>query len=568
MVTRQPVSRSERAFDLWVEPWIPVVLLNGERSMLGLRDALILSHDILELRDESPLRTAAVFQLLLAILYRVYDDESEENLNGELGWRSICQRGRFDCRRIDEYAAAWRDRFFLFHPKYPFYQRAGLDSVDTGTKKKKGLEAPSEVPEATEQLFKQVSKLSTESTARDSVLFEWARSDEIEAAEALRRLLQLQAFALGGGNQPETTLGQHPNSRDGVFAKGAINLVKHETLFRTLMANLVPLEVYPESDRGIVAWEMESRIGVANRHCRGIYDYLTWTPRAVRLVGVHTLESNSSRLLVTGAYIAQDDEFPEQWSGSHPFFVQVKGKERSRPISIDASRSLWRDAHTFLPSLHEGGSSAIGLIPKAVLFARDVEDGSTMVRIETYGLARDQAKPLMAAREQLPVPVEALNNSVVASIIRTATECAERGEDSLHRATSELFEILGRPKPSNDMRGRKLEAKYREQATREYWSSLGGRFAPFMRRIADAGTDAVMLEAVIAEWKSVVGDDARRAFGLASGWLTGRAPREGRAVADGQRSLNSELRKHGLHRIRSDEQSAMESEQSTGGEQR
>ena len=60
------------SFDLISQPWIPCVRRDGTTAEFGLRDVLVQAHALRELGGESPLVTAALHRLLLAILHRVF----------------------------------------------------------------------------------------------------------------------------------------------------------------------------------------------------------------------------------------------------------------------------------------------------------------------------------------------------------------------------------------------------------------------------------------------------------------------------------------------------------------
>jgi CRISPR system Cascade subunit CasA len=74
--------------------------------------------------DSSPLVTAALHRLLLAILHRCFGPATPED------W-AVLWRGRdkgFPMDRIRSYLLAWRHRFDLFDEARPFYQTAKLRS--------------------------------------------------------------------------------------------------------------------------------------------------------------------------------------------------------------------------------------------------------------------------------------------------------------------------------------------------------------------------------------------------------------------------------------------------------
>ena len=78
------------SFDLCQQPWLPCVRLDGLPIALGLGDALAQAHRLRELQGETPLETAALHRLLLAILHRVVGPDSRR------AWAALWQRGCWD----------------------------------------------------------------------------------------------------------------------------------------------------------------------------------------------------------------------------------------------------------------------------------------------------------------------------------------------------------------------------------------------------------------------------------------------------------------------------------------
>ena len=106
------------SFDLITQPWVPCVDGEGRPLELGLAETLARSHELRELEGESPLVTAALHRLLLAVLHRVFGPAGYES------WRALWEAEQFDAAALDAYFDRWRDRFDLFHPTRPFYQAA------------------------------------------------------------------------------------------------------------------------------------------------------------------------------------------------------------------------------------------------------------------------------------------------------------------------------------------------------------------------------------------------------------------------------------------------------------
>ncbi|ENO84806.1 type I-E CRISPR-associated protein Cse1/CasA, partial [Thauera aminoaromatica] len=101
-------------FNLVDEPWIPVRWLDGRHGELGIRDTLLQAERIAEIQDASPLVVAALHRFLLAVLYRALEgpaDGQQAKTWFKQGWAG---------GKIEAYLEKWRERFWLFDPRYPF----------------------------------------------------------------------------------------------------------------------------------------------------------------------------------------------------------------------------------------------------------------------------------------------------------------------------------------------------------------------------------------------------------------------------------------------------------------
>lgn len=213
-------------FNLMDEPWLPCLAPDGRRCELGIRDALAQAHELACLRDGSPLVTAALHRLLLAILHRAVEGPKDEK-----DWARLWRRGQFDAPEIGRYLDAWRQRFDLFDAAHPFCQVARFEV---------GACSPAA------QLAQELSR------GNNPVLFDHTVEDDappVSPPEAARRLVGNQVFALGGGVGATSNLfGKHPNLTHAPLAGGVTALLAGDTLFETLMLNLL---VYsPEASPG------------------------------------------------------------------------------------------------------------------------------------------------------------------------------------------------------------------------------------------------------------------------------------------------------------------------------
>ena len=123
-----------KAFCLLDEPWMPVRLADGSVVELGLLEVFERSEEIIALAETAPPSLVAQYRLLLAITHRA--------LTTALGqWRDKDRvrwyREGLPLADIRAYLEQWRERFWLFHPEYPFMQVAALASAEETCDKRK-----------------------------------------------------------------------------------------------------------------------------------------------------------------------------------------------------------------------------------------------------------------------------------------------------------------------------------------------------------------------------------------------------------------------------------------------
>ena len=291
-------------FDLVDEPWIPCIRADdGMVVELGIRQALTEAPALREISDPSPLVTAALHRLLLAILHRTHGPATMRE------WAAIWEASAFDTARLDAYLDGHRDRFDLFDPERPFYQTTGVRADYPDYLKPMGVLAHELLLGTPPTLFQQVP---------DDLSFSPAR--------AARTVVALQAFAVGGLISYQAKHGEPDKpfkySQDAPLKKGAVVLNRGASLFETLMLNLhryagdkgFPWDFDPDDD--LAAWERlistdDDRAWQegADRAPTGYIDLLTWQSRRLRLVP----ERDGDAVVVRQAVVVRGPGFPAGW---------------------------------------------------------------------------------------------------------------------------------------------------------------------------------------------------------------------------------------------------------------
>jgi len=103
------------SYNLIDEPWIPVLDREGKVQPSSIRNVLIQSQQYRQLAASLPHTNAALFRLLLAILFRVFGP-----IDISL-WKKIWQQQSFDEAQLNAYLQNWHQRFDLFDSERPFF---------------------------------------------------------------------------------------------------------------------------------------------------------------------------------------------------------------------------------------------------------------------------------------------------------------------------------------------------------------------------------------------------------------------------------------------------------------
>ncbi len=508
------------SFNLVDCKWIPCIHGDGRVEMYSLRETLVKSHQIHGLQGETPLETAAIYRLLLAVLHsalRGPKDSSE--------WNDLWQQGKGDWNLpwLLDYLKAWYQHFDLFHPDRPFFQ-----VKDDRVKPKSVLDITHGMGTANE-LFDHVS-----------VTYDVALSP----AQAARRLIVGQLFGLGGGCDPSQNL----YLSSGTWAKGVIFLLEGKNLFQTLALNL--LNYNPELNRPIgglgedfPAWEMEDPYSPTRKLPYGYLDYLTWHNR--RLYLIPEQDENGElvvRKMMLAPGLAMDSEV------LHPMKHYKAGKKGWYQEEFSEDKSLWRESHTLF-LLNETIADKSHRPPLifswlSFLIDRGYIEASQIYHYMALGMAthRTQAKIYFYREEHMPLPLRYLVDEDLVGKLAESVNISESVRKGLWRATNVLAQIL--ISPSLDESGKKspdnkdVENLLNHWNTeRYYWQQLEIPFLNFLQELprhsaailtwretvrraawdaleqaaAAAGTDAAALKAAVRA-RAMLGSSLKELF--------------------------------------------------------
>lgn len=467
------------SFNLTDAPWIPCMDASGRAVELSLRETLTRAHELREIGGESPLVTAAIYRLLLAVLHRIHNGPASY-----AAWAVLWEAGRFDPASIKAYLAQWRERFDLFHPERPFYQRAD------DTLKPKSLAA----------LVYDVA------SGNNATLFDHhteADSLAMSPAQAARALLAAQAFGLAGLCLPGRPF------TDAPCARGIIFLAQGDTVFETLLLNLIRYDdehPMPRRPQDRPAWEMDDPFKPNRQIPLGYLDYLTWQNRCVLYLPEETPDGPLVREMTLGPGLRLDT------SVADPMKHYRKDEKRGLlPLRFSEDRALWRDSAALFSLSRPEYRPPLAFNWLAGMVGEGILKREQTRRMLALGMANDQAKVEFFRAERWPLPLAYLQDEPLVENLRTALEMAEAVSNQLWGAARTLATLFLCPEADHEGARQPAPEDLNKvmgqwDVKRRYWAQLE---PPFRLMLETLPADR---DSALAEWQRTLRRAAWSAF--------------------------------------------------------
>jgi CRISPR system Cascade subunit CasA len=518
MASSLPRSESVRrafSFDLLREPWIPCEYEDGSVAYFGVHDVLLGAHKIAGVHDSSPLVTAMLHRLLLAVLYRAFGPITQKD------WLEIWETPRLDPTTLRGYFETVADRFDLFHPERPFLQVARLYEQ---------LEAkPEDVSTPAWRLALDHSQYS----AASHLFARLPEDASVSPGEAARSLLAYLGFCAGGRIQNESV-----SRKAGILRAGAVVLIQGKTLRETLLLNLT---WHKPKAGDVPPWERKSTER-ATRAPNGHVDMMVWPSRRVLLIP--ELDANG-KTLVKHVITAAGEDLDA--AVIDPMFAYFKRKEEPDLVAVKMtpSRATWRDAALILDA---GGLSA----PLAVCQLADpamiqAVSGRGPLRLELLGLiggGPGRASAIADWRsDTMPLPLSLLSKERIETL-RTALTEAENLASALR--TRVLYALTVTLVVAPD-KGTVDGIRENLGTLPAYWRALGARFNGWLEQLGAPAEAPATLEShlvdVLQTWRGYLREIATEVVLQAVNdiGLAGRAIRAGTTAERVLESVLAEL---------------------------
>lgn len=341
----------EKEFNLLYEPWISVMRPDGKTEEVSILEVFRHAPEWRGLAGELPTQDVAVLRLLLAILHAVFARHDVDGADSPIirpadarrRWKALWDKGCFPAEVIETYLKKYEERFYLFHPQYPFYQVAELKGSTTATK----------YPAA--KLNGEISK----SAHKDRLFLQRTGvfQNSLRFAEAARWLLHLNGFDDVSGSGKGKGETKHEKYELGWLGKLGLIMAAGNTLFETLLLNLVLLNNNEECwGNDLPTWEEKTvkkdegtDITVPNSQAA----LLTLQSRRLLLIREKNLVTGY--LLLGGDQFSEDNVFAEQMT----VWNKIPKKDIWQPKQHDVARQLWQD---FDPLFSQSDNNPPGVV--------------------------------------------------------------------------------------------------------------------------------------------------------------------------------------------------------------
>jgi len=469
------------SFDVLREPWIPVIRrAGGPAEELGILPCLGHAHEILEIRDPTPIVEFGLYRLLVAfVLDSLIEAGRRPGDPDELA--DLLSDGRFDMALIDSYVSLCGNVFDLFHPEKPFLQTA----MTVGKKKTSIASIYPLPPSGTNPLH---------------WFHQYERDLSVSMPEATRLLTTIAPFMTQGGQGKSPSI----NGAPGLYA-----LPIGRNLFETILIN-IPLR-NNDSGNGRIAWR-NARIPGSVRNQATMVEALTWRPRKVRLIP----EEHPDGTRVRWMGFEKGDKAEMEWID--PNLAYRYKDDKVSPVRMQEGRPVWRDAGALLINQSEyrkgTGKHQVAFKRPYVLdtaYGLIAPGGSQ--RVAVYGMRSEKVKVLEWAKSVFTVPAGLGRATRLGGIFHRELDRAEDAANLLHCSITWLY-------PREGAGNKQALATLSSRCERAYWQKLEKSFQPLMDSFAalgeDAADDKALIDEATADWRREIGLLAQQQFETAA----------------------------------------------------
>ena len=420
----------DKFYNLLDEPWLSVCMTDGSRREAGLLEVFENASQIRSLAETAPPSLIALYRLLLAITHRALAQKPG-------GWsdqdRCAWYRKGLPRDEVRRYLEHWRNRFWLFHPDYPFLQIAALATA-----------------KETRISFKPWTQISlANASGCTPLVFDHSLDSApapIHPAAALHCLLGFLQFVPGGLVKVFRIA-----DKAGPLANSAAAIPVGSTLNETLCLGLHPCS--GQKTRDIPAWEKPSvtldTLRADPEFATGVNDRYTRLSRAVLL-------RRNEDGMVQWIRFAAGEAMEENINAPDPMVSYRAGTDRMIRLSFREGRAFWRDLSVLVPDFQGTAAQPAEILRWAADLKRMLGEENTGQEILAAGVSSDQAKILRWRIEQIALPAALLADASLAGALR---EEARRAEEFYGKLRSIAVRMLAAVLPDPARKDTKAMAR-------------------------------------------------------------------------------------------------------------
>lgn len=486
----------EVEFNLLDEPWVRVLCADCTVREVSLTDALLHAHEYKSLAGELPTQDVAVLRLLLAVLHTVFSrvDVQGENAPISAGtepdlaldrWESLWRLQHFPVQPITTYLEKWHERFWLFHPERPFWQ----------------------VPQAKIGTAYSAAKLNGEISESGNKLrmftaYSGTGKSALTYAQAARWLLYVNGYDDTSAKPKGKGL---PSTGAGWLGKLGLILAQGDTLFETLMLNLVLLKDGEQPwQPPLPCWELEhARSTERTEIPQPDNPAALLTLQSRRLLLNREGESVTGYTLLGGDFFERENAFCEQMTVWRAAQASKNAPVVYLPKRHDPAKQFWREFSSVF--LQESGGRCPGVvwwIEELIHPKNAILDRKTLIRFQITGVGYGDKDFFVTDTFSDSLTFHtALLDELGRRWRRKITDEIDRCEE-LAKAVGNLAKNLDIAASDPDHAGKKNSAK---AAREQFYFRLDQPFRRWLCDI-DPAWDSETAEKYIFQWRA----DAKR----------------------------------------------------------
>lgn len=352
-------------FNLLTEPWISVITdERGKTEEVSLIDVFKNADKYVALAGDMKAQDFAVMRVLLSVLHTVFsrfdsdgnpydyleldemfrqnaevnEDDEEDYLDDLTNtWIKIWKAGKFP-DIIERYLEKWKDRFYLYDDKYPFFQVTAKDFEGEKYSSKGSQVQGKNINRLISESGNKISLFSPKKDIKDN-------KNALSDSEAVRWILTFQQYT-GLSDKARFTEDKYKASKGWLFDLGGVYL-EGNNLFETLWLNCIL--VHPKEEYRLTVerpcWEHSPEENIATYFERPYIDniselYTNWS----RAIYIEPKEKNSEAFAIKIVKLPDtihEDNFLEPMT-IWRFNESGDNKGKYTPRKHRINQSLWR----------------------------------------------------------------------------------------------------------------------------------------------------------------------------------------------------------------------------------